>query len=198
MKIIPNAEAENIQDESEPIETQKKLALTLGISEPTLKKRMDLPDWPVPNSHPWQNIDVAKIQNLYQPTTNGRVRLSYSAIKTEQLFQRSELTRVQKEILQGKYVEKTVVTQAFVGFVQIYIAALEKLQRALPPIVEHQDAGTVELELRTQLDQMREDLLQETEVQLLDFDKVSKDLLRRRKSRGAGRPSGFSAERPTK
>lgn len=169
---------------------QSELAEAIGVSKSTVSKYLKRPDWPVRRRSPWSADDVDRVSawrvslqddrsekggrpHPTAPTPGpdyGLMKLKGTAIK---VLAQGEQEVIKARHLKGELVEREVVDKSLNGLTAIFVRSLNNMAAALPG----QLAGDRKTNRRV-IDQVvrriREDIINQRSIELLDVDEYTK------------------------
>lgn len=179
MKIKPN--------KSNTYKSQGDLARAVGCSAPTLSNLKKRGDWPVGRIGPWSVADVEAVKvwreghQENRAAQNPEMANAAHQLKVEQVI----ITRVKRELLQGKYIENEIHERAVVGVATRFTGELDALAARLPALLTTTDPGEVEAILTREFDASRQRISDQAEIELSVAEQAAK-----KKRRVLGRTKG--------
>jgi hypothetical protein len=159
--------------------TKSAFAGALGKPPDWFTRWYTRPDWPVSKSGPWTDDDVATVKAYVDKKIGERAGTEDGAgtigerLKIEQMI----LTRVRRELLQGKYIDADIHTRAVVAVGLLFVRELDTLVARLPALVEKaalDGPGEVEKVLRSEFDAVRRRLAESPAMELGRAEAASK------------------------
>jgi hypothetical protein len=122
------------------IETYSQLAEAIGITPSGVSKLRRRPDWPIPAAIPkggYTRADVDAVQQWRaRCLQENRAIVPLSPDQADARHQReweaTLLTRIKRELLEGKYVELTLHRRAVKGLADVFVRAIAEAANAIP------------------------------------------------------------------
>lgn len=101
--------------------------------------------------------------------------------RIELLLKRERMlhTKLQREILEGRYVPREVMDEALGGLAGVFVAVLDELEITAPPRFAGKTAAQIAQEIQHILDLNRRRIVEKAQYELMSVQKVAESLLRR-------------------
>jgi hypothetical protein len=174
---------------SSTIKSWSALAREIGIAQPTLVELRRHDEWPasVPLTVPAGGFTAEHVESvrqwreglsratLQQPDADdsGDMTSVNRAYKLEQ----TALTRVRRELLEGRYIETQLHEAAMLALADRFIASLTALQQSVPlavPDLTPEQRGSLERVMAEQITRERQRIADEAELRINLAERASK------------------------
>ena len=173
------------------IESGRKLALELGVSQKTVREYLARADWPVGRTPPWGPKDVAAVRawraSLQEDRSddeaqdNGKARAVSLGLKLEKMLHE----RVKRKRAEGSVVDRALLDRALEAMARLFVSSLEELGRALPLQIAGLDPGQVEKVVKDRVRVIREQLASR---QVIELDSIEQTVKAHAQPKARGRP----------
>lgn len=132
--------------------SQAAFAKALGVSQPTLSRYVKSTGWPLSETPPWTDADLAKAQDwINHRGANPTERTRIAALSIEEREEKIKLTRtrrlreqIETQKLRGELLSKAEVESDNLARIDQVRDALLKTGEDLRPILVEQDGVTIE------------------------------------------------------
>jgi hypothetical protein len=164
-----------------------ELAAKLGLTPQSITRYLSREDWPVRREPPWTQLDLEVIRKWREGLQEDRSADAPADLKNVgRLLKQEQLifTRVKREQLQGKLVEKDLLERALVGLAQCFVQQLEELQSALPLTLAGKDPGQIEKIVKDRFHACRNRL---AEQRMIEMQLVDESVKSQKKPKGRGK-----------
>lgn len=160
------------------IDSGRKLALELGVSQKTVREYLARPDWPVRKAPPWPAGDVERVRK-WQATLQedraaedegeGKARTINLGYKLERMLHE----RVKRKRAEGSVVERALLDGALEALAKLFVASLAELERSLPLQLAGLDPGQVEKVVKDRVRSIREQLASRQVIELESIEQAA-------------------------
>lgn len=170
--------------------TWRQVADEIGISERTLRNLRQREDFPKGQR---DDAHVEAIADWHRNALQeNRAAVDLSQIGLQHKAEQMLLTRVRRELLEGKYIPLQLHEQAMLALSDTFIASLNELQQALPLALRGLDAGASERLLRDRFDNARRLIVERGTIEL---NRSMADQVKQPAKSGRGRPPAGTAKK---
>ncbi|QNN23514.1 hypothetical protein HED60_14935 [Planctomycetales bacterium ZRK34] len=173
--------------------TWRQIADEVGISDRALRNLRQRDDFPEGRR------DDAHVQAIVEWHRNAlqenRAAVDLSQIGLQHKAEQMLLTRVKRELLEGKYISLILHEAAVLALTDTYVASLNELQQALPLALRGLDEGAKEKLLRERFDNARRLIIERGTIEL---NRSMADHAKQTPKSGRGRPPRGTAKKTSK
>jgi hypothetical protein len=126
------------------IETYSQLAEAIGITPSAVSKLRRRHDWPIPSEIPRNGYTIAHVEQVQQWRERclqenraiGPVTPDQADARHQREWEATLLTRIKRELLEGKYVELTLHRRAVKGLADVFVRAIAEAANAIPDALD--------------------------------------------------------------
>lgn len=163
---------------SAAIDSGRKLAAELGVSQKTVREYLARPDWPVKRSPAWSPADVAAVRRWQATLQEDRRDVDADAtaakVNTGLKLEKMLHERVKRKRAEGSVVDRVLVDRALEALARLFVGSLDELERSLPLQIAGLDPGQVEKVVKDRVRSIREQLAGRQVIELESIEQAAR------------------------
>jgi hypothetical protein len=181
--------------ESKSYKTVAALARAVGIARQNLHELLNRSDWPTRRHPPFSDADLKTVltwrSSSLQEDRAAPATPEHAEVRVLKDQETMLLTRLKRELLEGKYVERSLHDRALLGLTDVFVAALSGMEQAIPLAVADLTAeqrGNLEKVIADRFAQARQQIAERGRIELARTEAVAMNRVKEL-TRGRGRPA---------